>query len=134
MKLNKTWKIVIGLATLWVIAYPIVLAAFIFTMVGGVVFAAGTSTEPTANSMIPLLSFFSVFFPLIFLSSFVQVALSGFYLVHIILNKSAADVIRIVFGIGIFYMPIIALPFYYFVFIWPDRAPSWALQIEKPAA
>ncbi|HUI88254.1 MAG TPA: hypothetical protein VLX61_05970 [Anaerolineales bacterium] len=134
MNLNRTWKIVIGLGSLWVIAYPFVFVAFMFAMMGSVIVASGNANEPPPAFMLPFLSFFFIVFPLIFFSSFLQLGLSGFYLAHIIKNKLASDVVRIIFGIGAFYMPIIAMPFYYFVYIWPDTPPQWALESNKASA
>ena len=130
MKLNKTWKIVIALASLWVIGYPFVFMAFVFAMIGSVAFTQASSSEPPPV----FLFFFFILFPFIMLSSFLQVGLSGFYLAHIIKNKTASDVLRIIFGIGAFYMPFIAMPFYYFVFIWPDSPPEWALEKTNKAS
>ena len=134
MKLNRTWKIIIGLASLWVICYPFVFVAFMFAMVGSIAFAAGTRNEPSSSAMLPFFSFFFIVFPLIFLSSFLQLGLSGFYLAHIIKNKTANDVLRIIFGVGAFYMPFLAMPFYYFVYIWPASPPEWALETNKASS
>ena len=131
MNLNKTWKIVIGLGSLWVICYPFIFMAFIFAIIGSAAFASGNGNE---SPPVFILSFFFIVFPLIFFSSFLQLGLSGFYLAHVIKNKTTSDVLRIIFGIGAFYMPIIAMPFYYFVFIWPDSPPSWALETNKASA
>jgi hypothetical protein len=134
MKLNKTWKIVIGLGSLWVIGYPFIFVAFMFAMIGSIAFTSANGNEPSPTLMYPFLSFFFIIFPLILLSSFLQLGLSGFYLAHVIKNKTASDVLRIVFGIGVFYMPFIAMPLYYFVYIWPDSPPEWALEINKAPA
>jgi hypothetical protein len=47
---------------------------------------------------------------------------------HIIKNKNGLDVLRIILGIGCFYLPYLALPVYYFNYIWPDNYPDWALE------
>jgi hypothetical protein len=86
------------------------------------------------NSEFPAIFFsgFIIFWFLIMFSSLLQMAASVFYLIHIIKNKNGMDILRILSAIGAFYMPYIALPFYYFVYIWPDKTPGWAL--EKSAA
>jgi len=100
-------------------------------MIGSIAFTSANGNEPSPTLMYPFLSFFFIIFPLILLSSFLQLGLSGFYLAHVIKNKTASDVLRIVFGIGVFYMPFIAMPLYYFVYIWPDSPPEWALEITR---
>jgi len=134
MKLTKTWKIVIGLASLWVICYPFIFVMFMFAMIGSAAFLSASNGGENPSSMIPFLSFFFVTFPLIFASSFLQLGLSGFYLAHVIKNTQASDVLRIMFGIGVFYMPVIMMPLYYFIYIWPDSPPEWAVEANKASA
>lgn len=130
MKLNKTWKIVVGIASLWVVLYPFLMVGFMFIVFIPTVMAmegAGPDVPPT-----PFIAGFMFFWFLIMCSSFLQMGISVFYLVHIIKNKTGSDLLRILSGVGAFFMPYFALPFYYFVFIWPDETPEWAL--EKPTA
>lgn len=35
--------------------------------------------------------------------------------------------IWVALGIGAFYMPYLALPIYYLIYIWPESSPEWAL-------
>ena len=131
MKLNGSWKIVIGLGSLWVIGYPFVVVAFFFAASGSIALAAGNGSETPPALMLPFLSFFFILFPLMFMSGLLQMGLSGFYLAHVIKNKAASDVLRIIFGVGVFYLPFIAMPFYYFVYVWPDSPPAWALETNR---
>jgi len=130
MKLNKTWKIVVGIASLWVVLYPFVMTGFMF-----ITFVPMMMSLEGAGSDFPPTSFmasFMIFWLFMMCSSFLQMATSVFYLVHIIKNKNGSDLLRILSGVGAFFMPYIALPFYYFVYIWPETTPEWAL--EKPNA
>jgi len=72
---------------------------------------------------------FLPFFLLILCSSFLQFGLSAFYLTHVILNKTGNDIIRVVLGISVFTFPYIAMPVYYFLYIWPENPPKWALAV-----
>jgi hypothetical protein len=129
MKLNKTWKIVVGIATAWVVLYPFVMTGFMFVAFVPMVMAMeGTGSDfPPTSFMVG----FMIFWLFMMFSSFLQMAASAFYLVHIIKNKTGMDILRILSGVGAFYLPYIALPFYYFVYIWPDTPPEWAVE-QKP--
>ena len=69
--------------------------------------------------------------PIMMLSSFIQMGVSIFYLIHVILNKEGSDTLRILLGVGVFFLQYIAMPFYYFVYIWPETPPEWAIQENK---
>jgi len=58
--------------------------AFVFAMVGSVAFTQASSSEPPPA----FLFFFFILFPVILLSSFLQLGLSGFYLAHIIKKQN----------------------------------------------
>ena len=75
--------------------------------------------------------FFTAFFAfwcLIMFTSLLQIAISAFYLTHIVKNRKGSDLLRILCGIGAFYLPYVALPAYFLIYIWPENAPEWALQ------
>jgi hypothetical protein len=57
----------------------------------------------------------------------VQLALQVFYLVHVIQNDRASKVLRVLCGVGAFFMPYFAMPAYYFIYLWPDSPPAWAM-------
>lgn len=126
MKLNKAWKIIIGLLTAGNIVAPFTYIAFSFAMVGQFVFMGDPSYIPEEEMFRMMRPFFYIF-PIMMLASFLQLGLSVFYLIHIILNKEGTDLLRILLGIGAFLMPYLAMPFYYFVYILPENPPEWAL-------
>jgi hypothetical protein len=89
--------------------------------------------EGGRTSELPLFfSGFMLFMLIMIFSSFLQMATSGFYIAHIIKNKNGLDILRIILGIGSFYLPYLALPVYYFIYIWPDSYPDWALEKVGP--
>jgi hypothetical protein len=126
MKLNKTWKIVIGIVTAWVAIYPFAMVAVMFAFL----FPTMLTLESDPSEAFPaaFMGGFMIFWFLMMCSSFLQMGTSMFYLIHIIKNRTGSDLLRILSGIGAFFMPYIALPFYFFVFIWPEETPDWALE------
>ena len=79
----------------------------------------------TAANLAALLFMFAMF--LIFFTSFLDLGLKAFYTVHIILNKSGNDIVRTVSGVLMLFFSFIAMPVYYFIYIFPDTPPKWAL-------
>ena len=119
-------KVILGLVTAWFVISPFV---FFFSWFGFIFSAASQANyNPDEFSSFPLL-FIPVFF-LIFCSGFLNIGLLAFYFVHVILNKTAGDVIRVVLGLGFIFMPIVALPVYYFIFILSENPPQWALATQ----
>ena len=126
MKLNKTWKVIIGLLTGWTLLYPFL---FIFLWFGfmGRFFLAGDPSFMPEEEVFGMMKPFFYIMPILILSSFVQMGLTIFYLIHTILNKEGTDTMRILLGIGLFVMPYISMPLHYFVYILPETPPEWAL-------
>jgi hypothetical protein len=121
--LSNSLKIVIGAATLWQSIYPLLFFAvwliFPLSMMAGERFEGMTR--------FPLAGFMAIF-PLHCVTIVIMMGLGVFYLVHIIKNNAANDVIRIILGIGCFYMPFVAMPIYYYLFIWSDPPPESVLK------
>jgi outer membrane protein assembly factor BamB len=124
VKLNKPLKILVAVGTAWLILYPLLFIAVWFSMMSGFLFADGPEPPVFISSL------FSLIFPFHCLTIILQFALMGFYLFHVIKNTAASDVVRVVFGVGTFFMPYIAMPVYYFLFIWREHPPEWALAKE----
>jgi len=119
MKLKKSVKITIGITTLWMIIYPIVFIAAMF----------GISVAPYRldETSFPL---FAAIVPLHCFTAILGMGLIIFYIIHAIKNTTASDVMRIVLLIGIFFMPFIAMPVYFLLYVWTDNPPGWALTTE----
>lgn len=131
MKLNKPWKIVVGILSLWVVLYPFVVVAAMFAFMLPTMMTLDSNTSADVFPA-TFVGGFMIFWFLMMCSSFLQMGISIFYLVHIIKNKTGSELLRILCGIGAFFMPTLALPFYYFAFIWPDNPPDWALEKTPP--
>ncbi|OGO63617.1 MAG: hypothetical protein A2030_03155 [Chloroflexi bacterium RBG_19FT_COMBO_50_10] len=123
MRINKPIKILLGVLTAWVAIYPLLSVSvwlfFIFSVIN-----TENQTNPDENLALFLLMFFMF---LIFISSFLELGLKAFYTVHIILNKSGNDIVRTISGVLMLFFSFIAMPVYYFIYIFPDTPPKWAL-------
>jgi hypothetical protein len=127
MKLNKSVKLLIGLGTIWILIYPLLFIALFFSIMPGALLSS--LPEPPTS----MFSIFNLIFPLHCFTFIVELILLGFYLFHDIKNTGVSDVIRAVFGVGLFFMPFIGMPVYYYLFIWRDLPPRWTLaENHKP--
>ncbi len=132
MKINQPLKIILGVGTLWIVGYHLLSFVSSWVMLLSIRFpalgSAGFSSLP---------SYFSNRMVLGTITAAVGYALVTFYLLHVIKNTAASEVVRIILGVGIFYLPAIAMPVYYYLYILCDRPPAWALapafapQMEK---
>lgn len=128
MKLSQPLKILVGIATLWVVIYP--LAMFVTWLM---LMALAPLTGGRGDTPGPLFFFIFTIFMLIAVGgSWFRLALQLFYLSHIILNRAGNDTARVLLGIGCVVLPLVALPFIYFLYVLPQRPPEWAL--SRPPA
>jgi hypothetical protein len=124
MKLTKPVKIILGLATAFNILSPILGIIVWFTAVFSAVLGMSDyQGEPTWLFFV----FFFLFFPLILLATLSSLVLLPVYLIHIIKNQQAKEIYRILSAIGLHFLPWLAMPFYFLVYIWPENPPDWAL-------
>lgn len=121
MALNKTAKTGVGLGTLWTMFYPVLFFGFMFLSM---------MAFERADRPLPFDSF-GLIFPLHCFTGIVMLGLIAFYLTHIIKNTEASETARIILGMGIFFMPYIAMPFYFYLYIWRTEPPEWALATKK---
>jgi hypothetical protein len=127
MRINKTIKIWLGFLSAWVVIAPFLGVAAWFVFMFSIIGLSESQVAPE-NLLIPAV--FLPFFLLMMCTSFLQMGLSAFYLTHIILNKTGNDVLRVVLGILVFFFPYIAMPIYFFVYLWPEKPPQWALAVN----
>ena len=131
MKLNKSIKILIGLGTFFYLGTPLLAILVWLTSIFSAVLGANNyGGEPTWLFFV----FFLVFFPLMLLAGFTSIILIPVYLIHIIKNSQGKDSLRILTAMGLHYLPWLAMPFYFFVYIWPENPPAWALSEEISTA
>jgi hypothetical protein len=124
MKLNSQVKILIGLATAGYALFPVLLIPLWLIAV----LFAGLGVNSYQNEPPPIFFFFFFgMFPLIILVNMLHFILIPFYLVHVIKNRPGREMYRILLGIGLFFLPWLAMPLYFLLYVWPDRPPKWAL-------
>jgi hypothetical protein len=135
MKITRPYKILIGIGTIWYVLYPLLFIAVWFMMVFGMglmPLLAGSGESPGSAPPFLMFPFFSIF-PLHFCTIFIGLGLMVFYLIHVIRNTQADETIRIVLGVGCFFIPFIAMPIYYYLYIWLEHPPVWAAAKPIPA-
>lgn len=125
MKLSKPVKILVAVGTAWVVLYPLLFLLVWMSMMLGTFLPVGAD-EARLFFFAP----FFLIFPLMVVSVPIQLAMQVFYLAHVIKNTAVSETIRIILGTGVFFMPFIAMPIYYYLFIWLDQPPAWALAGE----
>lgn len=133
MNLTKSHKILVGIATLWVTLYPVIFfIAWLFIFFGTFMFPFVLESPDVLPEIYLLMMLpFMAIFPLHFCTIFILIALVVFYLIHVIKNTQADETVRIILGIGNFFLPFIAMPIYFFIFIWQESPPAWAMAKEK---
>jgi hypothetical protein len=124
--MNIPAKIILGIFTALLVIFPLLSFAIWFGLIFSIASQGyyGYATPDTIPSS------FVWFFPATLLMvcfAFLQVILQGFYIVHNIVNNKGSVVIRAILGLGTFFLPYIAMPIYYFIYILPKTTPKWAL-------
>lgn len=122
MKLSRNQKLVVGGATLWMLVYPLLFICGWLMMVTIIATTANARQGPPPVLFAPL----ACIFPIHLLTIGIIFALMIFYWAHIIKNNAAADVWRIIFGVGVFLFGFIAMPLYFIFFVWRAETPEWA--------
>ena len=132
MTLTKPIKILIGILTLLIILVPLVIIPLVwgFSMLTGLVLAA--QPERVEVPLMVVVMFFAM--PLFMLYPFVQLALQVFYIIHEVKNKFLTDTPRILFILGSFFLPFIALPAYFIMHIWRDGVKITPVEDLAPGA
>jgi hypothetical protein len=128
MTLGKPVKLLLGISTIWYAIYLLLTIAGFAILFGYVLVAFLTGGESIADLRALLLQILSleIMLPIHFCSLFLEVGLLIFYLIHTIKNTKASDSMRIVLGLGHLFLPFIAMPIYYYLYIWRDIPPEWA--------
>jgi len=122
MNISKPVKILIGCLTVFAILFPfLIMPVFFFAMFSfGFPFMdpyAVSNPNDLIRNMFPVMM---IFYPLVMCFSLVQLGLQIFYVIQEIKNKALNDTNRILFVIGTFFLPYVAMPIYFFVYLWKD--------------
>jgi hypothetical protein len=130
MHTNKPVKIFVGILTFFEVIFPFVIMP-VFMMLFFVIIGVSASNHRSVPDqyaaekfIIPMMLFYTG----MLCFTFVQFALNIFYIVHTIKNKRLSDNFKILFVLGSFLLPYLAMPIYFFAYLWNDN-----LQTSKPA-
>lgn len=130
MQNNPVLKILLGVGSALYLIIP--LLAFISWLVAFPVIMISSNInggDPPAG----FFAFFGLFMFSILCANLLHFILVPVYIVLILQNQRAQDVLRILLGIGLFFMPFIAVPAYYLIYVLPAQPPAWALQANPTA-
>lgn len=123
MNISKPVKILIGILTVFAILFPfLIMPVFMmfFVFSSGFPFFDPSSVPNPSDIEKTMLPMMMVFYPLMMCFSVVQLGLQIFYIIHEIKNKALTDTFRILFVIGTFLLPYVAMPIYFFAYLWKD--------------
>jgi len=124
MKINRTVKILVGIATAFSVTMPFAIAPFtmlfLFTIMGVSIFNAENLVNQELFTGVLFVLFFYVFFSLSMCSGFFGLALKVFYIIHVVTNDRLEDMFKALFAVGMFFLSMIAMPVYYILYVWNE--------------
>jgi|SRR5688572_23210592 len=128
MTFSKLLKILVGIATFWYALYLLLTILGILLFFGYVFLSLMAGSESVANIRTLFTQILSLDFmiPIHVCSLSLEVGLLIFYLIHTIKNTKASDAMRIALGLGHLFLPFVAMPIYYYLYIWREKPPEWA--------
>lgn len=112
MDLSRTKKLFLGFLTIWPWIYIPCFMILVFSMV---FFGQGMMESSDGPPILMLL-----IFPIHFLTIFSIFLLMGFYVYHVIKNKSIDDDKRLVWILALFFGNMIVMPVYFYLNIWKE--------------
>lgn len=128
MQLSRRGSITLGVVTAAAVIGPLLFAGLMVALMFFLVFvAAGAEATNNAGPVFLPFGIFFVIMPIQFLLVFLLLGLQVFYFVHLVRNVTAPELTRILLGLGFFFLPQLAMPIYYCMYVWPlavEAAPS----------
>ncbi len=118
MRVSQPVRKIVGIATAWDVLNPIVFILFLLILPWDLI-----TFDPAlffASNLVVL------GLVLLALTGVIHIALLVYYLIHVVKNAAAEESVRIVLGLGFFFMSYIAMPLYYYLYIWRESPPDWA--------
>ncbi len=134
MGFKKSTKILLGVVTIWPVAYIFLFVVGMFAMMALMPFAGGpTSPQQPDSLLIPLgfLSFFAVHMLTILLS----MGLMAFYIVRVF-KTPLEEAMKIMWTVLICTVGIFAMPVFWYLYIWREPAvvPSGIAELASAPA
>jgi hypothetical protein len=131
MTFTRPWKIVIGIVTFLVAIFPLIIMgiyfSFFFSMISQI--SNYESYGPSYSDFDP--TFFNSFFllfPVMMCLGILQFIMTIFYIIVVINNDAGSRILRTLCGLGFYFLPWIAMPAYFLMYIAPNKVPAWALE------
>lgn len=115
--MSKTAKLLLGLVTIWPFAYMIL---FFITIVSLAFFGRGS--EPAVGPP-PLIA---LILPLHLLTMLVIMALTVFYMVNVFRNERVVKDQKVLWAVVLFLGNVLAMPIYWYLYIWKEASPAVA--------
>jgi hypothetical protein len=112
--MSKTLKLLLGLVTLWPFAYVILFFVVIVSMILFVGAEPGTGPPPLI----------ALIFPLHILTMLLIAALTVFYIVNIFRNPRVDKDKKVLWAVVLFMGNAIAMPVYWYLYIWKEGLPA----------
>ncbi len=129
MELSKTQKILLGVLSGWPLVYIFVFMAFIFAMI-----AMSAGNPGGGSDLNPLFGGgFVIFFVVHMVTILLSLALTVFYIVHVVKNTKLDSNMRIMWIVLFFFGGMIAQPVYWYLQVWKESQPDIA-QLMQPSA
>lgn len=124
---SKSLKIFIGILTALYVIIPLFLILFfmLFSFLPAIPILAGDSQPPEVIGLFFVAMPF-VIFPTMMCLNLLTLSLQVFYVIQVVKDRALTDTPRILFILGLFFLPFIAMPLYYLLYYWKD-APQTAL-------
>jgi hypothetical protein len=113
--MRKSSKLLLAGATVWPFFYMVLFFAFVLFMV----FVNANGSEPP-----PVLLF--LIFPLHFLTMLLIFGLTVFYIVNVFRNDRVVKDMKVLWAVVIFLGNIIAMPIYWYLYIWRETPSASA--------
>ena len=121
MELSKRSRIALGVATLLEVAFPLLMVLVFMLVFFLMPILMATNPEIESNLAFFFMIGWMIFaFSMVFFSTF-QIILKVSYLYLILSNQQASDLVKILFILGTFYLPYIAMPVYYVTYFLKEK-------------
>lgn len=115
--MSKTLRLLLGLVTVWPFAYLILFFLTIFSLIFFVGAEPGTGPPPAI----------ALIFPLHILTMLFSMALIVFYIVNVFKNDRVEKDKKVLWAVVLFMGSAIAMPIYWYLYIWKEAQPAVAL-------
>ena len=114
MKVTRTVAVVVGLLTVWPLLFVVLCVAAVVGLFAGAALAGDAGSDPAAAFFVPVMMAGAL------ATMLVSLALLVFYVVHVVMNPTLTTELRVVWAVLIFMAGFIAMPIYWYLYVWPQ--------------